>query len=153
MAYIIKWETPNTDIVNPVFEDVTIVNESPIVQGTVSRDGTVAFYGTYNPRHLSGASSTLLCFGTDDEVYYPAGPMTIGALRGYFSLAGLNVPGKPTVEKIVLIFDEDHSGIRDVSDSKVRHPGDDAWYDLAGRRLNGKPTEMEYTSITARRSP
>ena len=139
VAYIMKWETPNTDIVNPVFRNVTIVNESPNGHGTVSQDGTVAFYGTFNPRTFYGESKTLLYFGTDNEVYYPTEAMTLGACRSFFSLTGLNLPEKPTVQNIVLHFGEP-TGISEVQSSmfNVQYSG---WYDLQGRKLNGKPTQ------------
>ena len=137
VAYIMKWETPNTDIVNPVFKDVTIQNESPGSHGIVSQDGTVAFYGTFNPRNFYGESKTLLYFGTDNEVYYPTEAMTIGALRSFFRLTGLNLPEKPTVQNIVLHFGDEPTGISSVESSRLNG---DNWYDLSGRQLNGKPT-------------
>jgi len=63
--------------------------------------------------------------------------MTIGALRSFFRLTGLNLPEKPTVQNIVLHFGDEPTGISSVESSRLKG---DNWYDLSGRQLNGKPT-------------
>ena len=67
--------------------------------------------------------------------------MTIGAQRAYFRLNDGNMDAK--IRAFVLNFDDDseETGISDAP--RLNDKGqmiNDVWYDLSGRKLNGKPT-------------
>ena len=139
-AYIVKWKTAGDPIENPVFTGVTIVNESPADQAAVSQDGYVSFLGTYSPYDLEKDDKTHLFLGTDDKLYYPSAATTIGACRAYFQLDGIEA-GDPvaTVRAFVLHFgDETVSEVKEVME--VKEVKDNSWYDISGRRLQGKPS-------------
>ena len=72
----------------------------------------------------------------------------MNAFRGYFQLKQGLTAGKPSnsnqasVRAFKLNFgDGETTGIISVHDSGFMVQGEDTWYDLNGRRLNGKPTQ------------
>lgn len=96
MPYIVKWARPDdyvaydgsnagtcSDVVNPVFSDVTITSLMP---STVSCEAA-SIIGIYNPYNISGEDNTILYLGTDNKLYYPDDAMTIGSMGAYLLLA------------------------------------------------------------------
>ena len=152
-AYIVKWNatTPNY-IENPVFNGVTIANESPADQAVVSNDGYVTFLGTYSPMTFTAADKSILFLGSNDKLYYPQpsadSPLTIGAQRAYFQLNNGLTAGEPSssngVRAFVLNFGEAPTGITDAEANSsffILHSSFiEGWYTLDGRKLDGKPS-------------
>ena len=69
--------------------------------------------------------------------------MTIGSCRAYFQLAEGITAGEPNttegIKQFVLNFgDEETTSIVNCQLSTVN--SDDAWYDMSGRKLSGKPS-------------
>ena len=148
--FIVKWT--GTDVSNPVFSNVTIVN----AQNTTTSTDKVDFVGSFSPVGLAANDKTVLYLGLgkndqDQDVstlYYPSAAMTIGAFRAYFQLKGITAGEPAGARYFVLNFGEDGSadgssasGIAVVSpatdaDGDVRAP---RWYSLDGVRLDGKP--------------
>ena len=151
-AYIVKWSatTPNY-IENPVFNGVTIANESPADQAVVSSDGYVTFVGTYSPMAFTAADKSILFLGSNNKLYYPqpstGSTLRIGAQRAYFQLNNGLTCGEPanpgqgggSVRAFVLNFGDEETGILSTTNF-TNSTNSDAWYSLDGRKLNGKPT-------------
>jgi len=135
--YIVKWAN-GTDIVNPVFNGVTI-SDAP---ANVSTD-YVDFIGTYSPVSIYTDEKTNLYLGADNTLYYPtATDFQVNACRGYFQLKlGDSADPSAGVRAFVLNFgDGETTGIISVHDSGFTVNGSDAWYTLDGRKLDGKPS-------------
>ena len=92
--YIIKWTKPSEyddnpddfDISDPVFEGVTITAAEP--DSVRSTDGKVTFKGIFFSKDIEGnfGDNTIIYLGSNNQTYYPSGPMSINALRAYFQL-------------------------------------------------------------------
>ena len=69
-------------------------------------------------------------------LYWPdAADYSVGAFRGYF-----HIGSNATVRAFNLNFgDSDTTGILSTT-NLTNFTNSDAWYDLSGRKLNGKPT-------------
>ena len=146
--FIIKWENTGEDIENPTFTGVTISGSATT---EVSFTGG-KFIGTYSPIVWKTEDKSILFLGTstddngtpdddsDDKIvstlFYPNAAMTINSCRAYFSLSLTSA-----VKEFRLNFGEDDSadGIENVQCSMFNVQCNDAWYDLSGRRLGGKP--------------
>ena len=145
--YIIKWATASPNYFEPSqFTGVTISSIAP--SSTTSADGKLTFTGTYAPVEIgSTGDDTKLFLGANNNLYWPYAAMTIGCQRAYFQLNGLTAgePANPQsgtgVRAFVLNFgDSEASSIENVQCSMVNVQSNNAWYDMSGRRLNGKPT-------------
>lgn len=128
-------------IVNPVFTGVTINASEPAA--VTSEDGKLSFVGNYSPVALTPNDKSNLFLGAANTLYYPNaanntdGNYYVNACRAYFhvDLATANL-----ARAFVLNFgDDEATGIENVQSSKLNVQSS-AWYDLSGRRLNGKPT-------------
>ena len=130
-------------LTNPVFNDVTLTSSAPIA--VTSSDGKVTFRGTYSPVSINGEDRHKLYLGAENTLYYPNAAMTIGSCRAYFQLNDLTA-GDPTagVRAFVLKFEEDETdGIWEIKNEKLKIKNEDGgWYDLSGRKLDGKPTQQ-----------
>lgn len=140
VPYIIKWSDTGSHIVNPMFRDVTIVNESNDVTNSV-----VSFKGNYSPYEIKGESKKLLYLGADGkQLYYPNADMTINAFRAYFELQGDLECGEPSsprgINNFVLNFGGDGTGIEHLQ-SPIFNILSESWFTLDGRKLNDKPTQ------------
>ena len=137
--YIIKWDKvngyesadPNTrDIKNPVFNSVTIDK----TKHDVTFDGG-KFVGTYESQTFTNTNTSILFVGEGDNLFYPKAGASIGAQRAYFQI------GTNSVRAFNLNFGEgETTGILSTT-NLTNYTNSDAWYDLSGRRLNGKPTK------------
>ena len=139
VPYIVKWETPATDISNPLFEKVTI-NAS--ASTSVAFDGG-SFIGSYSPVALPVNDTSNLFLGTSNTLYWPNGANNedgnyyLNACRAYF-----HVDDVAGVREFVLNFDEgsDETGIAD-GRSRMEDGRCDAWYTVNGVKLNSQPTQ------------
>ncbi|MBQ6749814.1 MAG: leucine-rich repeat protein [Bacteroidaceae bacterium] len=137
--FIVKWT--GTDVTNPVFSGVTV--SSTTAGSVTSDDKKVQFVGTYSPVDIYSPDHCNLYLGSGNTLYYPEGEdMTsfpINACRAYFHVDS-EVQSK--VRAFVLNFDEDEAtGILSTTDDTDFTDSDDAWYDLSGRKLSGKPSQ------------
>ena len=133
--YIVKWESGD-DIVDPVFNNVTISSTEPTdVEGSAAN-----FHGIFSPYATGGKNTSMLYLGADNTLYYPNADMTIGAFRAYFTLNGITAGDLPQqARRFVLNFGDEATGIltTDLMDYTDKAG---AWYDMQGRRLTGKPS-------------
>ena len=127
--YIIKWPTSNTNIVNPVFNNVKI--KDGLVP--VRFDGLLSFTGTYGYQSFHEANKSILFMGAANTLYYPGSGAEIGAFRAYFELDGVTA-GEPTkfFKRFLLNFNEDATGIDNLN---VEVNLDETIYNVAGQRL------------------
>ena len=162
-AYLIKWEDSNSskvtnnynqgsvtnsgDVENPLFTGVIIENAAPADQRTLSQDDYVDFIGTFNPVTTGDASdtgdNTKLYLGADDNLYYPSEAITIRSFHAYFQLKnGLTAAALNNGANIRLNFEGGEStGVKELKNSRIEElKSENGWYDLQGRKLNGKPT-------------
>lgn len=139
--YIIKWAEQSTDIVEPIFTDVTFQNVTESGR-TVSTD-YVDFIGNFNPISIGDeGDNTKLYLGGGNGLYYPNGASTFYGFRAYFQLKeGLTAgPGPSTgssqVKAINLNFGEEENGIQEITtDSNTSS----TYFTLDGRCLTDKP--------------
>jgi len=155
VPYIIKWakadgydaaDPAERDIVSPVFAGVTI--KSGYVDFT-SADKKVQFLGRYSAYTYTQENKNTLLLGAGNALYYPQPSVdaqtgatlrpTIGAFRAYFEL---DPSAAASVKAFSISFgDESPTGIGSVDGLGLMVNGSGAWYDLSGRRLNGKPSQ------------
>ena len=134
--FIVKWTGSN--VTDPVFSGVTVFNTE--AGSVVSQDGNVRFQGTYSPVQIYSAAHDNLFLGGENTLYWPdTEGYTLGACRAYFHV-DLN-GGAAAVRQFVLNFgDSETTGILSTT-NLTNYTNSDTWYDLSGRRLNGKPTQ------------
>ena len=158
VPYIVKWGTkdnhPDTDIENPVFTGVTVTTDTPADHATSSQDEYITFIGTYSPTAIYADPATNLYLGNGNKLYYPSSKMNIGSFRAYFRLnngltAGLPDPdpddgsGSVNIRAFKLNFgnEEETTGIISTTNyTNYTNSAGAGWYDLSGRKLQGKPT-------------
>ena len=144
--FIIKWESADEDIQNPVFSDVTI--------STATNDATVpgvlTFKGTYEPISYTSEDKSVLFMGGSNTLYYPQPNLTdpnnpvyprIDACHAYFQLNGItagdpNDPSSP-VKAFVLNFGDEETTTSVLSMEEGRGKMEDVQiYNLAGQKLS-----------------
>lgn len=138
--FIIKWDNTGSNIVNPVFTNVTVSN----VTNNSTVDGVLTFTGTYSPINIgSEGDNTKLYLGDGNTLYWPNSSMTIGAQRAYFQLLGTTAGATATVRSINLNFGDgettkiDAQPIFNVQSSMSNVQS--SWYSLDGRKFSDKP--------------
>ena len=149
--YIIKWGTPNPSaavdaIFNPIFNGVKVTTYAPSAVSSI--DGSVSFTGIYAPVSFGEKGRSSLFMGESNTIYYFGPNAYLNAFRAYFRLAddlyAADVSEGNEVKAFVLNFggDDEVTGIESIEDLNIYDLRFDAdgWYDLAGRRLNGKPS-------------
>jgi hypothetical protein len=108
----------------------------------------VSFTGIYSPVSFGEKGRSSLFMGESNTIYYFGPNAYLNAFRAYFRLAddlyAADVSEGNEVKAFVLNFggDEEATGIESIEDLNIYDLRFDAdgWYDLAGRRLNGKPS-------------
>lgn len=149
--YIIKWGTPNPSaavdaIFNPIFNGVKVTTYAPSAVSSI--DGSVSFTGIYAPVSFGEKGRSSLFMGESNTIYYFGPNAYLNAFRAYFRLAddlyAADVSEGNEVKTFVLNFggNDEVTGIESIEDLNIYDLRFDAdgWYDLAGRRLNGKPS-------------
>ena len=122
---LIKWAKAD-NLVEPLFQDVVISATQP--QSVTFDDKNGDFCGTFWPVSFSADDlQSILMLGNNDTLYYPKSAMTFGAFHAYFTLANGAAP-----VRFALNFDEEATGISDLSDEDSAQPS----HDLQGRRVS-----------------
>lgn len=142
VPYLIKWEASEKNIVNPVFEGVTIDatdrSYDSDEDASVTSDVRVQFLGTYDLKTFNDEDQNILFLGAGNTLYYPDGtaPTTVGACRAYFKLG--SEFNAAQLSSYSFIFGDEET----VSIENHRLKDEtDVWYTLDGRRLNEKPKD------------
>ena len=146
--YIIKWsKDKDTDpdpenLVDPTFTDVTVNNTTNNITTQYAN-----FIGTYSPEVFAAKEvhNDILFLGGSNNIGYPDGidKTTIRSFSAYFQLNGITVcdPSNPTsgsIMRTVLNVGDGTLGVGDVPFTIGNE--NSIWYDLNGRRINGRPT-------------
>ena len=130
--YIVMLPSGANDMVNPQFTGVTISNAA---LQNVAVTGAI-FKGNYAPVDLTANDKTKL-FLSNNMLYYPTGSVTVKPFRAYFELTS-DVPTASGAPNLVIDFGET-TGVGELRTENRRI--ENSFYDLQGRRLNGKPTQ------------
>ena len=104
----------------------------------------VDFVGSFSPVAIEANDYAVLYLGAGNKLYYPTKDRTMGSCRAVFRLHNGLAVGNPTAGARVTSFvmnlgDDETTGITTTNDANYTNKTD-AWYDLLGRRLSGKPT-------------
>ena len=146
--YLIKWNNTGQTISNLVFEDVTITATSPEDDNIFGENDEITFIGTFTKQTFETENRNILFLGAENKLYFPQPSgediPNIGAFRAYFQLNGITAGDRPTEARaFVLNFGNDSGDATRLNDKGKMINDKDAdtvWYDLSGRKLNGKPT-------------
>jgi len=142
--FIIRWNNTGVNIENPVFEGVTVVGADLAPASFTGGE----FVGSYSPVALTPNDDSNLFIGTNNTLFWPNAANNtddkyyVNAFRAYF-----HVDPNANVRAFVLNFgDEESQGISDAprlndKGEMINDKEAGAWYDLQGRKLNGKPTK------------
>jgi len=139
--YIIKWGEVATDIENPVFTNVTIDPTDRSYDNSASGDLRVRFLGTYKSTTFDSADPSILFMGAENSLYYPESDATIGAFRAYFKIGSDEALSRRITDFNINYGEGNATEIEELKDGKIEALKLEGWYDLSGRRLNGKPTQ------------
>jgi hypothetical protein len=132
--YLVKWEKGGNNITNPVFKAVILAN---VQSDVTSDDGSITFMGIYDPMEISDeGDNTKLYFSSNNTLYWPIGAMTFKSFRAYFQL---NTTASVRAYKLNFGDGDETTGIVSMEDGRGQK--EDVWYDLNGRKLDGKPTQ------------
>ena len=97
--------------------------------------GVVSFVPVINPTAMTADDKTVLFVTGGNKLTYPTADGNINGFRAYFQLDG----SLSSARSFVLDFgDGETTGIGMMSDGRGKMS--DVWYDLQGRKLQGKPT-------------
>ena len=160
--YIVKWTTTAADITNPIFSSVTVTAQAKAIPNpylasyndpetiTVAAPTDVSFTGgkfcgTYDPTDIYDDEHDKFYLGNNNKLYWPnTKDKSVKAFRAYFDLepdpAG---DGSGLVRAFNLNFGEDDAtGIVSTTNlTNYTNSVSAGWYDLSGRKLQGKPTK------------
>ncbi len=144
VPYIIKWSAA-TDLDNPVFRGVTVKNTSPTA--VTSTDGKVKFVGQYAPFEIvandavlsenQGHLNEIILLGSGNTLGYASASRTLHTFRAHFE-----VPvGSGAVKEFRMNVGGETSIISIDNGQLTMDNEAGAWYDLSGRKLDGKPAQ------------
>ena len=137
-SYIVKW-TDGEDVANPVFEDVTILNNEPIAHTSETFDlETVAMVGTYAPFDIEANEQSIMLMGTGDNLFCPAEDTTLNGFHAYFEIPSLQGIEDTAIKGYVIDFDGLVVGINDITADNLQYP--DGWHTITGIKLPKQPT-------------
>ena len=77
--------------------------------------------------------------GTGNKLFWPLAGASIGAMRSYFELDGFSSETNGIKQFIMDYGEDDPTGIAVFSDYSENSEHSDNWFDLSGRKLDGKP--------------
>ena len=141
--YIIKWnkaadysdDPTKYDIVNPAFEGVKISSEEP---AAVAFTGG-SFVGQYGTFAITADNlNEIILLGSGNIIGYSQTARTLHAFRAHFCIPA----GEAGVKAFEINFGNGQPTL--IVQPSDMAAGNDAWYDLSGRRLNGKPSRGIY---------
>ena len=132
-----------SDIENPVFSGVTIDATEHSYDNNASGDARVRFVGTYKSTTFDDTDKSILFLGASNTLYYPQpngdDKPTIGAQRAYFKIGDGAAARQLTAFNINFGDEDSTQGVTTPLVNR-RGTGDEAWFTIDGRRLDGKPS-------------
>ena len=148
VPYLVKW-TSGDNIINPVFEGVTISNSTAqAVESVTAELETVQMVGTYSPVSVTANDKSILFLGDANTLYYSTIDRQIRSCRAYFSVPYIKEHAGAQARAFALSFDEEETtgisltpGPSPKGEGNFKGEGSDYWYTIDGRKLSGKPTQ------------
>ena len=141
--YLIKWESGD-NIVNPVFNGVTItsVAPTPVTFDNAQGSGDCSFVGQYDPFVIDeGNQNSIVMLSSGNRIGYSNNvPRTLRCMRAHFEIPATG--GAPAMTDYAIDFDGEASTALKVIDNG-QWVIDNVYYDLAGRRV-AQPTKGLY---------
>ena len=161
--YIIKWTTTGDNIVNPVFQGVTISSTTPTA--VESNDKKVTFVGQYSPFSIVNSGATgdnqgnkneILLMTKGNKIGYSKNPRTLNCFRCHFYVP---TNGGQQAHSIEVDFGEGETTslseeLRVKSEecnATLRSLVEEVWYSLDGCKLEGKPTAKGMYIVNGRK--
>ena len=139
--YIIKWETIGDPIIEPTFNDVTLVDKDEPGRTISKADGHVKFIGYYDAFGIDASNDDIYYMTSNNTLKYTAVPRTLSACRAYFQFSAADTQTHVRDYSFNLDFEGNVvNGIGSLKDNAVM---DNACYDLTGRRI-ATPTRGLY---------
>ena len=126
--YLVKVDA---EVVNPVFEGVTVSSTTTTTEKTA-----VDFIPVINPTYLTGGDKTVLFITDGNKLTYPSGDGNINGFRAYFKLKD---EAASLACAFRMSFDDDATGIVTVLSGEPTTAS--GTYTLDGRRIEGEPTQ------------
>ena len=136
--YIVRWEpgTKIPTIIDPVFRGVTLSDET---NNFVSTDGHVNFIGYYDAFTALPTDDPLIYYLTTGSILkYTTKERLLKACRAYFTFTASDVSSANDFT-FEISFGGDPNSIQTATTENHKAAG--VWFDLSGRRLNGKPSQ------------
>lgn len=150
--YIIKWPNGGNNLTDHKFQSVKIDNSDAtlIRQSVESADGRVLFSGTFSPVELPVSDKSNLFFASGNEDQSVLGYPTDGnnddtanpkyLVKSFRAFFHVDLSDGASINAIELHAGDETTGVKNVQCSMFSVQSSDAWFDLQGRRLAGKPS-------------
>jgi hypothetical protein len=141
VPYIIKWNG-GSNIVDPMFTDVTVDNTEDGFDNGEAGDYRVRFLGTYDKTVYSGKDKSVLFMGSSNNLYYPDGeaPVALGACRAYFKIGDDDALCAKSFVGFDIDFGDESTAIHN-AEFIMQNDNADTWYTIDGIKLDGKPSK------------
>ncbi len=138
VPYIIKWDVSEdasaSDIVNPVFNGVTIVANTEDQHTISAVDGHVKFIGYYDAFGIDENDTDIYYMTAGSTLKHTGKPRTLKACRAYFQFSEA-----ANGRLLVLNFgDGETTGIISIENGKLNN--ESGWYTIDGKKLDQQPT-------------
>ena len=139
VPYIIKWDGDGTsNIVNPVFNNVSVVGGSPADKAISKADDHVKFIGYYDAFNIDTPANDDIYYMTSGSTLKHTGKeRTLKACRAYFQFSNDIVNSG---RRFVLDFGEGNV-VTGLENTQTFQESQSNWYTIDGRRLEGTPTK------------
>ncbi len=135
VPYIIKWETPGDNIVNPTFTGVTIQEVDDDVHTVLPIDG-VKFIGYYDAFGIDADDENIYYMTASNELKHTGKARTLKACRAYFEFSEAATAGG--VREFTLNFgDSEATGIVSIDNEQLNN--ESGWYTVDGKKLDKQP--------------
>ena len=131
--YLVTWDGAK-GLEEPVFRNVTFNKETHPVTGSVAGGSSIAFKPNFNLLTFTDKNESIL-FLSNNTLYNAGNGTRIKPQRAYFEASGVH--GINAVRGMVFEIVDDETAIGSVNGTVNNNP----WYDLNGRKLEGKPVQ------------
>ena len=144
--YIIKWDNTGADIVNPVFNGVTIDGTDPATKAVAfsnyfGDDGQ--FVGSYSPLPITDENiDKIIYLGSNNTLGYATSTgRTLRSMRAHFVVPTTTTSHARAMTRAIVNFGDDEStGIVSLTTESADRTAE-GWHTLDGRKLSGKPSQ------------
>jgi hypothetical protein len=131
VPYLIRWKSGD-DIVEPVFNGVTVVSTTEDDRTIEKADGHVKFIGYYDALDITADDTDIYCIAEGNKLRHIAKPCTLMSCRAYFKIRESDA-----LAKFMLDFGDGTTGIVENNREKVAN---NRWFTVDGKLLQQQPT-------------